>query len=322
MKDKMDFKNQAIDILKFKHRHLSWERLHDDAGEIIKQTLTGKVVDLVTFIQGLTLRITLAVLFTYDPVNTSIEAVQEIASGINDLWLASKCPSPPDWQTQTELHTLLKQLLPSKDPLNSDPRENPMNLILPAYETLWRVVLCCFLEIQFRAPLPSREAWKNTLQTYVLRWKDRRVECDKDRAIDIAKEALRLYPPTRRVHRQFQYAPNTSPELVAADIEACQRDPSIWGADATTFNPDRWTTVQNANDHLLSFGAKPFLCPAYNGFASNMIILLTDALSKGVGEDWNLKAGSKGNVPKWGVPLSSGREAYSDVYLEDSRPCN
>ena len=30
-------------------------------------------------------------------------------------------------------------------------KENPLNLILPGYETLWRVVLRCFIEVTARS---------------------------------------------------------------------------------------------------------------------------------------------------------------------------
>ena len=63
----------------------------------------------------------------------------------------------------------------------------------------------------------------------------------------IAKEALRLYSPTCRVYRIFKLNPaypSAEPveQLVAADVKAYQRDPSIWGLDADKFNPDQWAT--------------------------------------------------------------------------------
>ena len=73
------------------------------------------------------------------------------------------------------------------------------------------------------------------------------------------------YSPTCRVYRIFKLDPaypSAEPveQLVAADVEAYQRDPSIWGLDADKFNPDRWATL--VNQKLLAFGARLFLCPA------------------------------------------------------------
>ncbi|KAF2493832.1 hypothetical protein BU16DRAFT_619053 [Lophium mytilinum] len=314
------FKDQSISILHRPSLNSGWEKLHFGLRIMIRDALIDKSILLVPLVQSLTLRITLGVLFDLDPVQIPIGVAEELASDINDIWLASKCGSIPIWRTQTRTHMLLRTLISSRNPL--DAAENPMNFILPAYETLWRVVLRCFIEIAYRGPRANRTIWRQAIHESLSTNKDESIALAKVSADNIAREALRLYPPTRRVYRYESNLNTGLPEVVAADIEACQRNETEWGADAKTFNPDRWTTIDDPAKRLLAFGDSPFRCPAYNDFGFRMIILLTGALSEGVGEDWELQSDSGDELPEWGTPLCSARKAYSQVRLQDMRSCN
>lgn len=57
------------------------------------------------------------------------------------------------------------------------------------------------------------------------------------RPTHIVKEAMRLYPPTRRVHRDFDG------ELVVADIEECQCLSILSENDPLAFRPERWQNI-------------------------------------------------------------------------------
>lgn len=46
------------------------------------------------------------------------------------------------------LRNALRDILPLSKV--SDPRENPLNLILPGFETMWRVVLRDFVELAYK----------------------------------------------------------------------------------------------------------------------------------------------------------------------------
>ncbi|KAI1554581.1 hypothetical protein PtrEW4_012263, partial [Pyrenophora tritici-repentis] len=120
------------------------------------------------------------------------------------------------------------------DPL--DPSQNPMNLLLPAYETMWRVVLRCFLEVQHRAA-QNKNIWTTVLRDYLsdlkvpnsiendIFHKPTKTNDGVIRPVEIVKEALRLHPPTRRVHCCF------NDQEVKADIEACHRQEILCGDD-------------------------------------------------------------------------------------------
>ncbi|OCK87808.1 uncharacterized protein K441DRAFT_670129 [Cenococcum geophilum 1.58] len=302
--------------------YYDWDQLRQKAKCIVKDTLVGHhTFVLVPLVQSLTLRMTFAIFFCVDPETVNYQTAKDIADGINKLWLASKdSTNIPKWTNQNNLHRLLESVIPGKSPL--DRVHNPMNVILPAYETLWRVVLRCFIEIidEERCGEQNSTAWRAVLKKFLEDPGQQQArKSGKLSVFTIAKEALRLYPPTRRVYRMFKLDPASSSagpveQLVAADVEAYQRDPSIWGLDADKFNPDRWATL--FNQKLLAFGAKPFLCPASADFGFRTIALLTAALVIGIEEGGhNILRDHKKDYPMPGQPLESGREAYAALEL-------
>lgn len=161
------------------------------------------------------------------------------------------------------------------------------------------------------------------------------------RPSDIAKEALRLYPPSRRVHREFDG------ELVRADIEACHRSKLLSGNGPLVFYPERWQSIcpdkrverfgdvsteedhgntakDNADTRALKLseqdlGFMPFAthCTAdtkeTKAFAMKMIVLLVAVLCGGLGEEW--MAADTSSLPERHVPLESDRKAYRDLCL-------
>ncbi|KAI1521642.1 hypothetical protein PtrSN001C_012156, partial [Pyrenophora tritici-repentis] len=94
----------------------------------------------------------------------------------------------PIWSDQKDLYAALRRVTVSKkifdmlgmfpedvpddkpgdtttlDP--TKPTENPMNLLLPAYETMWRVVIRCFLEIKY-CGAPNKLDWTTILRGYL-----------------------------------------------------------------------------------------------------------------------------------------------------------
>ncbi|KAH7067875.1 hypothetical protein FB567DRAFT_615443 [Paraphoma chrysanthemicola] len=107
---------------------------------------------------------------------------------------------------------LIKNETPSDKLDPSVPKSYPMNLILPAYETVWRVVLRSFLEIRYREA-PDGDDWSRTMEEYLETLQD--PDCMRQKPLfksshhnvkpmDIVKEGLRLYPPTSRMHRVFE----------------------------------------------------------------------------------------------------------------------
>lgn len=71
----------------------------------------------------------------------------EIARSINFLWTESKST---DYSSDADRERLRNALGYIREYVLPNARQNPLNLVLLAYETLWRVALFCFIEVTFR----------------------------------------------------------------------------------------------------------------------------------------------------------------------------
>lgn len=270
---------KATDILV--RRGIEKETWKDD------KTTSQSQFELTPFVQLLSLKLTLFVLFGIDPMHLEDSSVLDVADSINNLWIGSKGGYSRETlaSERKRLMAALSEIFPPPRP--KTPKENPLNLILPAYETLWRVVFRCFLGISFRSESLTPE-WTEVLSEFLRNPTDQQfrrlngnpeTNPDAVSAMFIVNEALRLYPPTRRIYRQLHLAGKPKPEIFAANIEACQRDPRIWGRDCSRFVPSRWRSLSDdARKSFMPFGEKPFVCPAKQDFGLRLIGVLVAAL--------------------------------------------
>ncbi len=233
---------------------------------------------------------------------------------------------------------LFHQLLP---PVEITSRTNPLNYIVPAYEALWRVVLRCFLEVGFRQ-FDDRDEWISVLDKFLANpilttFKESSSSPTTPSGISaecLINEALRLYPPTRRIYRHFEIVSEDSKkpvlERVAADIEECQRNTTVWGLDALDFRPRRWLDIPDETREkgqalpyaaFMPFGARRFLCPASFDLGPRMIAVLVGALAAQVSSaGWLLESmpspsttssvSRKDEPVDDPTPLHSGRHAF------------
>lgn len=119
-------------------------------------------IRLDSLAQSVTLKISLHVLFDRNPFQLDNEVIVEIARTINFLWTESKLTNDPLCADRERLRRALGLIFPE---VGSNARQNPLNLILPAYETLWRVALFCFIEVTFR--YGARAEWKQVLNDFL-----------------------------------------------------------------------------------------------------------------------------------------------------------
>jgi hypothetical protein len=267
--------------------------------------------------------------------------------------LGSKCPqwiinlwsSLHSWMKPAAAETAAAKIPTLEEtPDPSVPKRNPMNLILPAYETMWRVVMRTFMEIRYR-DAEHGPNWSRTMEEYLDTLKD--PACMRKtplwtsssngvKPMDIVKEGLRLYPPTRRVHRSFKTSEGS--EIVVADIEKCHRSGALGGDDPLVFRPERWQQIcpverqgmekgiekskRDLKDREEGLGFMPFAdsCPAgagdTKGFGFKMIALLVAVLCTTLGEDWKLELNNLPQDRK--QPLESDRTAYENLRLMKS----
>lgn len=277
-------------------------------------------------------------------------AIAKVTELINVLWVDSKTSgylgsksgnlfAPKEAQTSSQfvqtdggdlatLQESLGRIFPTYQ--CNDPVRTPLNIILPAYETLWRVVLRCVIEIVFRNG-DVKDPWESCIFHFNDKCKHGRRFLwfgDTDdllSILDIAKEALRLYPPTKRIYRWEQQegdggVQNANPKLSAADVEAIHRDCAIWGPDALQFNPERWVRyflddTQRVKGAFLPFGYGNLSCPAKGDFGPKIIGLLVAVLVEelGVGYDWATDL-EEDRLDQEG-PLRTARDSYATLKL-------
>ncbi|KAJ5573392.1 Cytochrome P450 [Penicillium hispanicum] len=265
---------------------------------------TGIQINLTALVQVLSLRIGLETMF--DPrtrKDASDEDVLKLAQAINSTWIDSKHQDAiGDGITKFDENDILKDSLAALFYAPGERTGNPLNWILPSFETLWRIVLCAFIEIRFMTGLEQPE-WSSVLTAFAkaptgAQFELRPVQdalgfsfqnhgdsstlskCPS--AKDIVMECLRLYPPTRRIYRAHcgrNSGVDSQYSMVAADIEACHLRKDIWGPDAETFNPHRLVSqTSEQKEAFMPFGARPFECPARAVFGPRMIGILVGGL--------------------------------------------
>ena len=286
-------------------------------------------ITLDSLVRSVCLKVILHVLFDKSALSLDDKSILIITESINSLWIQSKDTKTPKASDKHALREALAQVIPEM--MGSDPRKNPLNLIMPAYETLWRVVLSGFLHVTFVRGAPP--TWRSILAQFLANpTTAARKELSREPEIlavsvdQIVKETLRLYPSEKRVYRQFHMDNEPGPKNVAADIEACQRSETLWGGDAQRFVPSRWTNAsKEAQESYMAFGVAPFLCPAKGEFGPMMIGILVAAFADGISsENWHLRLGeSSSDVAQCNLekalggeePLVSDRKTYDGLRI-------
>jgi cytochrome P450 len=130
---------------------------------------------------------------------------------------------------------------------------NPLNIIIPGWETMWRVVFYSLLELLRRPDL--LKSLRSALNCAESSRKCLLLQC-------VLKETLRLYPPTKNIYRTNL----KTGENVCISVQQIHHDTNIWGSDALDFRPDRFQEKLSAeqNKCYLPFSIS---CPARHGFA-------------------------------------------------------
>lgn len=286
----------------------------------------GDTVSLFLVVQLVTLKTMMRVLWPHrDPKQSTNEQISTLAHEVNLQWLRSKgynADDNPSWlfDKQGSLKDAVKAVFPDWNEADSD--QNPCNLILPGYETMWRVVLRCFVEVKIRNHHQA-VCWRAAMRRFSKNPTKQELErtlvdlATEVAAVHVAKEALRLYPPTRRIYREYR-SDDGRQINVSADIEAMQRDPSIWQDRQDMFIPERWIGLGEGFDEgYMPFGASPFNCPAKRHknvpipFGPSMLALLVGTLIETTFLAWDVDE----DVPERGCPLDTDREAYREVVL-------
>lgn len=330
------FHNKAEGLLTMEQDR--WQTIAQLSTEIIKTELSAadQSVGLSSIVQIVTMKLALDILLQVDASRDDHDQeIRSLATEINKQWLRSKGEYDPDlksewsFKDQEQILTALRSIFPNLKV--DDPETNPMSYILPGYEILWRVALRCYLELMARGHSEA-DQWKRVLADYKKdpvpeQFGDRLKQQSREVTAEmISAETLRLYPPTRRIYRDFQAADGEIRHL-AADVEGCHRNTAVWGQDALKFRPERWLNSGDdesalefniiAAGNFMPFGDQPFMCPAKRRkpgllpFGMSMLALITAALIEMTDGVWKVE----GELPGKDHPLETDREKYAELML-------
>ncbi|KZT74071.1 hypothetical protein DAEQUDRAFT_661136 [Daedalea quercina L-15889] len=270
-------------------RKLPLCRLADIAKETVALHLNNipAVASLDKVVRRITIHvILLGLLRDYvDDSAISTDDLDLVTNGINELWTLSKSSTyRPD--LLKEVNERLRCWLPGYG--------NPLEIIIPAYETLWRVVaIAVSLGHDNRHALPVFGALlkQPTVEQY------REFANESFSADAFMQEVLRLYPPTRRISRVVTVSSSSIlgkifPQLftrkvaIAADVEALQRA-DVWADSRGEFDPARHhpqRCTEQQRKTLLAFGAGKLTCVAKN-WAPQAAAVIVAAILDQIGDE-------------------------------------
>ncbi|KAJ5309425.1 uncharacterized protein N7443_001886 [Penicillium atrosanguineum] len=247
-----------------------------------EESPNGFGVNATSLVQVLTFKALLICVCDGSEVNHDLppSKIAILARCINHTWINSKEEHIVKFEDNRELQALLREAFPC----HGQGTYNMLNILILSFETMWRVVLRGFLQVRFSGS--TRREWCSVLAGFVkshtkeqFEWYPEREVLSVDEGIkplpkgstwasssaeEVVKEVLRLYPPSRRIFRAYQWVENSkysnvkdwgtkdsqlnikqraddynrgarsNEEIIAADVEACHLDPGIWGIDAET----------------------------------------------------------------------------------------
>ncbi|KAI0839269.1 hypothetical protein F5Y06DRAFT_303388 [Hypoxylon sp. FL0890] len=287
----------------------------------------GNPVPLTKIVRRLVFAAMLRPFFDVEPTKIAFGDILTATQLINELWVESKKTPRQDLQRHQErLQVALQRILPHCFPCQH--KDHPLNIIIPAYETMWRVVLLTYVSVGFRAiDEETNEQFLRVVEAF-----PQCLDSGNDSellgiALNFAKEGLRLYPPTKRIRRAVPsdpLNPQSSSHVVAADVEKCHRDTRIWGADAEVFRPSRFDNLTDAmKEAYMPFGAGKHQCPTSSKFGYRAIIILVVVLAGRLGTQ---ESGSRMRFKNRKLDedleevLPSGRMDMEDWDLERNLP--
>ncbi|KAH6640645.1 PhoD-like phosphatase-domain-containing protein [Chaetomium tenue] len=296
-------------------RGRNWEELYGIAKAFLKAEVEAheaageRSLRLAESVRCMVLAVVLFDSFGMDATTIPRSDLVTITTEINKQWLRSK--SHPTDVTPSELlnSTIASLNITSRSPGAEHTALSPvevLGLLMPQYETLWRVVLLTFVTAYHHQPAADADAAQRTA-TVPSCLGDPSLERE---ALKLAKEGLRLYPSNKHLYRTalpttdtpstststttpitptpLPTSPTSPITAVSASLTTLHRHPLIWGPNPTTFRPSRFDTTALTpaqRQAYVPFSVKPHRCPAAGGFGERMVVVLVVALGRGWGRN-------------------------------------
>lgn len=222
-------------------------------------------VEFATYVQCVTFAVVLSTLFHTDLDALRYGDVAYVTNIINQRWSDSKIKDAAAMRQDDSLRQMITHI--DRWIVDRDQYPNPLNFILPAYETMWRVVAVTVGYVY--------RCRDNTLHNAVVEFgRDPSEESFQAFAEDgqpsmqaIVFEVLRLHPPTRHIARasiesESWWNAFIAPAIKIADIETVHLS-DAYGENTSKFDPMRFhPSRMSGRPELYSFGYGRLKCVA------------------------------------------------------------
>ena len=305
-------RNQASLVIAAANRR-GMEDLQKVASTAIHQYLPSQSIPFDTFVQAVTFHLVAVSLLGAASESLVLTDVITVTNGINTLWQLSKTSSPPPRALLDEINSHLSRWIPD--------RTNPLELVIPAWEGMWRVIATAV------AHAASDETISHAFTTFHISPTEaqfRAFEAEYPSVEAVITEVLRLYPPSRHITRAIPNVfplPSFLPHPIAgtlrswlekgshievADIETAQR--IGYGETGATFDPMRYRPSEG-NDgcpKILAFSKGRLSCLASNWAPQVAAIVSAAILDQVDGRGHKLLSG----------PRIGGREGWVGWVIE------
>jgi hypothetical protein len=172
--------------------------------------------------------------------------IHVVAHGISTLWTQSK-HGTADPITLHTISTHLAQWLPNT------PYGSPLDIIIPMWEALWRVVAVTLSQAYPDASMSK--TFGQLFQSPVRDTFSSAAYPGHSSPKAIVSEVLRLHPPTSNIART-----SADGATVKARVAAAHYEPRIWGEDAEEFDSTRF--MQPNHPPIYAFGYGRLSCVA------------------------------------------------------------
>lgn len=254
-----------------------WPDFYNLAVQAVSASLPDTVIPFDTFIQIATLRVIVIGLLgvNADAADLKFDDLVFVAQNITELWRLSKIPEPVPDNILHDLNLRLRRLIPDHEEF-----PNPLEFIIPSWETLWRVVAVAVAHAHNDQRL--LEAFRKLRENPTFeQFKEFDEKEDYPSVEFIVEETMRISPPTRHITRAVSCRPQflgflpspltfllepffVSTEYRVADIEGIQTS-HVWNPRPSNFHPMRHAPSRRGPDQeatLLGFGYGPLACIA------------------------------------------------------------
>jgi len=320
--DKEDYRKAVRRMLLDSHMKVKPEKYHnifETAHQICTEECVTKFINfdvgelrLAEYVQAVTLG-------TFGTHFLDIRGLEndgpQIGSLINQMWSKKTIPDCPEVKAMRRQLNAILQGYQNDDATDacgvwsslveltagaSLPHvTNLLNIIIPGFETMWRVVLYFLLEV-IRRPQLLQDIRQEQLDD---------VFVDPHGLLaSTIWEILRMYPPTKSIYRWSR----CGQERIVIDVMKINTS-HLWGKNPKHFIPRRFQESNLPTWSLASFGVGNTRCVAADSFAPRFLAAICLACLQLPFSNIKL---AQDQLPKTSQPLVNNRTCYENIVFQ------